>query len=624
MNPPLGRLYICLLCICCKAIAQPAGPVRTQQKASLQQADSVHARIVSLLQKGTQYEFQKDYHLSIDAYLQAIRIAETQRAYRDIHTAYGCLLNMYYYGGDYAGAMEIAQKGLLLAGQQNDSALLAHYDEQFGFIYLQQQEPEESIRYYRQYLDLATGMNQPLMLAHAYACLAEVYLQEQACSTSLRYLFNALAIYKRSDSLQRQAHKDDSELAGIICHTFYQLSCAYKKAGNTRLAMQYAVNGFTYRPGNTIPSCNKYDLAGYYINAGELYMALAQYGRAITLLHQGLALSRSIIHRESIRVAYKGLSQLYARQHRYDSAYHYLQLYTALKDSLLNEHGIRAIEQVRSRFVSDRKDEEIALLKREQEVKVIASRNRNLLFVSIAGFSVSLALAAFVILYIRNRQKKQELYDEKRLAIQVERQRISGDMHDEIGTSLSTMLLHVNMLKAKLAGAPDYPAIEKVSTLGHELATQLREIVWSFHPGNDTLESLLVFIRQYFAQLFEPLDYATNLVFPEPIPPLALNGIIRRNIYLCTKEALNNVIKHAHARRIEMAIRVSQEQLTITVRDDGTGFPGDPEEQSRGNGLKSMQSRMDQVGGSFRYFNEAGAVVVIGLGLSAVPQKALV
>jgi signal transduction histidine kinase len=624
MNPPLGRLYIFLLCICCKAMAQPAGPVQTQQKPSLQQQDSVHVRIVRLLQQGNQYECQKDYHLAIDTYLQAIRIAETQQAYRDIHTAYGCLLNMYYYSGEYAGAMAIAQKGLALAGRQNDRALLAHYDEQFGFIYLKQQEPEESIRFYRQSLDLAAGMNRPLMLAHAYGCLADVYLQEQDCSTSLRYLFSALAIYKRSDSLQRQAHKDDSELAGIICHTFYQLSCAYKEGGNNRLAMQYAANGFTYRPGHTIPSCNKYDLASYYINAGELYMALAHYGRATALLHQGLALSRSILHREDIRAAYKGLSQLYARQHEYDSAYHYLQLYTGLKDSLLNEHNSRAIEQTRSRFESDRKDEEIALLKKEQELKVIASRNRNLLFISITGFSLSLALVAFVFLYIRNRQKKQELDDQKRLAIQIERQRISGDMHDEIGTSLSTMLLHVDMLKAKLTGAADYPAIERVSTLGHEIVTQLREIVWSFHPGNDTLESLLVFIRQYFAQLFEPLDYETNLVFPEPIPPLALDGIIRRNMYLCVKETLNNVIKHAHARRIELAIRVGREELTITVRDNGTGFPGGPEEQSRGNGLKSMQSRMDQVGGSFRYFNDAGAVVVIGLGWSTVPQKVLV
>lgn len=599
-------------------MAQQAGLVQKVQK--IQRVQNVHDQIVHLLQTGTQYEItQKDYRSSIESYLQAIRIAETHHAYQDTHTAYGCLLNMYYYTGDYPGAMAIAQKGLALAGHQNDSAMLAHYDEQLGFIYLKQEQPQESIRYYRQYLDLAGRMNQPLLVAHAYGCLADVYTQEQDCPSALKYLFNALAIYEHTDSLERQAHKDDSEIAGIICYTFYQISCAYKIAGDPRLAMRYAVNGFTYHPGHTIPSCNKYDLASYYINAGEVYMALQHYSRAIALLHQGLALSRSILHREDIRAAYKGLSQVYERQNRYDSAYHYLQLYSGLRDSLINENASRTIEQIRSRFENDRKDKEIALLKGEQNLKAIASRNRNLLFIVITGFSASLALISFILLYIRNKQKKQELDYEKRLAIQTERQRISGDMHDEIGTGLSTMLLHVDMLKTKLTGSMDYPAIQRVSSLGHELVAQMREILWSFHPGNDSLESLLVFIRQYFVQLFEPLDYETRLIFPAPVPALALNGIIRRNIYLCVREVLNNSIKHARARRVELDIQVSRKQLTITLRDDGSGFPGGMEGHFRGNGLKNMQSRMDQVGGYFRYFNDGGAVVVIGLNWPEVP-----
>jgi signal transduction histidine kinase len=568
-------------------------------------------------------EIKKDYYKAIDAYREAIKVAETNKAYVDIHAAYGCILNMYYYTGDYPRAMGIAQKGLALAEQQHDREKLAHYDEQLGFIYLKQEQPLESITYYRQYLNLAMQMNNQMILAHAYTCMADVCVLQKDCPSSLAYLFSALAIYKKTDSLEIADHKDDSEIGGIVRYTLYQISNTYKLQGNYGLAMQYALNGLSYRKGVT-PSCNKYDLASYYINAGEVYMALKYYTRAIQFLNRGLALSRSILHREDMRAAYNGLSKVYALEKRYDSAYHYQHVYSVLKDSLINENASRAVEQIRSGFENDKKDKEIALLKQEQKLKEIASENRNLLFIAITGFLALLVLISFPVLYIRNKQKKQKVDYEKRLAIQTERQRISGDMHDDIGTGLSTMLIYVNMLKTKLTGSTEYPAIERVASLGNELVMQMREIVWSFNPGNDSLESLLVFIRQYFAQLFEPLRYETRIIFPESIPEVALNGIIRRNMYLCIKEALNNVIKHARAHLIELNIQINRDDLSITVRDDGAGFPESPDGHFWSNGLKNMQSRMDQIKGKFKFFNDGGAVVVVELNLPEVPKRVVV
>lgn len=584
-----------------------------------------HGQVMAFLRLGGIFEeVKKDYVSAIEAYLEAIKIAETDKTGRDIDRAYGCVLNMYYYTGDYPRAMAIAQKGLALAEQQNDREKLAHYDEQLGFIYLKQEKPQEAIKYYRQYLGLAMQMNRPVMLAHAYACMADVYVLQEDYPSSLHCLFGALAIYKKSDSLEIQNHKDDSEIAGVISYTLYQISNVYKLQGSYQPAMQYALTGINYHDGYTTPSNNKYDLARYYINAGEVYMALKHYTLAIQFLDRGLALSRTILHREDMRAAYNGLSAVYALEKRYDSAYHYQELYSALKDAIINENASRAIEQIRSSFESDKKDKEITFLKQEQKLKEIASENRDLLFIVITGLLALLAVVSFPILYIRNKQKKQQLDWEKRLAIQTERQRISGDMHDDIGTGLSTMLIYVNMLKTKLAGSMEYPDIERVASLGNELVAQMKEIVWSFNPGNDSLESLLIFIRQYFAQLFEPLPFETSIVFPESIPEVAINGMIRRNIYLCIKEALNNVTKHAGARQIELNIQVSVGTLVIMVKDDGIGFPGHPGVDFPGNGLRNMRSRMEQIKGQFEFFNEGGAVVVIRFTLPGVPEKGVV
>jgi len=571
-----------------------------------------HGLVLSIILLGTHYEgIEKDYAKAIQYYKEAVKIAEAKRLYADINLAYGCILNMYYYTGDYPGAMVIAQKGIVVAEQQNDKATLAHYYNQLGFIYLKQEKPSESIKYYSEYLKLANQTGDRMMLADAYNSMADVYLLEKDYKNSLHYLFAALDIYKKMDDVET-TNKKVVNKTDRISYTLFKISDAYKLQREYKPALQYALNGLNYIKSHKY---NQYDLAGYYINLGEVYMALNDHKHAIRFLYKGLSLSKSIMHREDMRDAYSGLSKTYAIKKLYDSAYRYQQLYSVLKDSIFNEKASRAIEQVRSSFESDKKDKEIALLKQQQRLKETEAENRRLQLNIAIGFFTLLAIISYLIVYIRNTRKKQRQAYEKQLAVQTERQRISGDMHDDIGTGLSTMLIYVNLLKSKLNGSLEYPDIERVSSLGDGLVAQMKEIVWSLNPDNDSLESLLIFIRQYFVQLFDPLPYRTHIILPQSIPDIPLKGAIRRNIYLCIKEALNNVIKHAGADRVELNVTLHPDNLMISIKDNGTGFPENSGNKFFSNGLKNMQRRMDQVEGKFKFFNDGGAIISIGLKL---------
>jgi len=282
---------------------------------------------------------------------------------------------------------------------------------------------------------------------------------------------------------------------------------------------------------------------------------------------------------------------------------------------MISEKVSRAIEQVRSSFKSDRKDKEIALLNQRQKLKETESENKSLFLNIVIGFFTLLAVISYLILYIDNIHKKQKQAHEKQLAVQNERQRISGDMHDDIGTGLSTMLIYVNLLKSKLSGKLEYPDIERVASLGDELVAQMKEIVWSLNPDNDSLESLLMFIRQYFAQLFEPMPYSTSIIFPSVIPVVALKGVIRRNVYLSIKETLNNVIKHANADWVELKVQLHPDKLIISIKDNGTGLPGNSDGKFFSNGLKNIQRRMDQIDGKFQFLNDGGTLISIELNL---------
>ena len=575
-----------------------------------------HGLVLSTIRFGAYSEgINKDYTKAISYYKEAIKIAEEYRLYADMNLAYGSILNMYYYAGDYPNAMGIAQKGVVVAERQNDKEMLAHYDNQLGFIYLKQEKPSESIKYYSQYLKLAIQTGDRMMLADADNSMADIYLLEKDYEMSLHYLFAALDIYKKMGDVETTNKKTIVNKTERISYTLFKISTAYKLQGRYKLSLKYALDGLNFIKTPKEPAYNQYDLAGYYVNTGEVYMALANYKLATRSLNKGLAISRAIMHREDIRDAYSGLSQVYALQKRYDSAYRYQRLYTVLKDSIINEKTSRSIEQIRSSFESDKKDKEIALLKQQQRLKQTEAENRTLLLNIVIGFFTLLAIISYLVVYIRNNKKKQRAAYERQLAVQTERQRISGDMHDDIGTGLSTMLIYVNLLKSKLKGSREYPEIERVASLGDGLVVQMKEIVWSLNPENDSLESLLIFIRQYFVQLFDPLPYQSSIFIPTAIPAVPLKGAIRRNIYLTIKEALYNVVKHANADTVELGVQLAENRLIISIKDNGVGFPENLDNKFFSNGLKNMQRRMDQVGGKFRFYNDDGAVISVSLEL---------
>jgi signal transduction histidine kinase len=570
---------------------------------------------LSFLQDGAHAESEKNYPLAIRFYKDAIKIAETHKLYTDVYAIYNSALNAYYYQADYANAMDIAQKGLSLAEQLGDKENQGHFDNQAGFIYLKQEKADAGIKYYTRYLALANEMHNRMMVADASNGIADGYLLKKDHQTALKYFFKALGIYNKMNEMepldrQRMVFRPDR-----VPYTLFKISTAYKQAGNYKLALRYALAVFAphSKKGNIF---NNYDLASYYINTGDIYSSLKDYKQAGLYLNKGLLLAKSILHHEDIRDAYRAISKNFALQHRYDSAYHYQLVFTGLKDSIINEKVNREINKLEV----ERRDKEIVLLNQQQKLKETETARQSLIRNVIIGFVTFVACILILLLYMQGGIKQQKLNFEKQLAVQTERQRISSDMHDDIGTGLSTMLIYVNMLKLKLADSRDGPNIDRIAALGTELVEQLKEIVWSLNPGNDRLDNLLLFIRQYFVLLFEPLAYQTNIIYPLTIPEIEIDNELRRNIFLCVKELLNNIIKHADASCVELNVHIDRKTLLIRVKDNGKGFIPDTGTKT-GNGLKNIRQRMNAVKGKFSIQSSKGTVVKLEIHLPNYPNR---
>lgn len=220
---------------------------------------------------------------------------------------------------------------------------------------------------------------------------------------------------------------------------------------------------------------------------------------------------------------------------------------------------------------------------------------------------VSVGLIYFLIqVYIRRKFEKKIILLEKRQAVELERMRISSDLHDDVGGELSAIRLLSEM---NVSNTSPQQQLSKISLSSGELIKKLNEIVWALNMSNDNLQSLLSYNRRYAVKYLDDMGITCHFNQPEDIIDLHIDGNTRRNIFLLVKEALNNIIKHAAASEVNIDIYIDY-NLCITVHDNGKGFSFDMMHTATGNGLRNMQQRVKDLNGSFEIKNSPGTTLI--------------
>jgi signal transduction histidine kinase len=242
------------------------------------------------------------------------------------------------------------------------------------------------------------------------------------------------------------------------------------------------------------------------------------------------------------------------------------------------------------------------------------------LFYYEAGITIELLFFLFALTYknkmeiILSTQKEEKLKleterkeMEKQVAVlaakQDERNRISVDMHDELGSGVTAIRLMSEIVKTKMKDQT-LPEIEKISNNANELLNKLNTIIWTMTSSNDSVENLVAYMRSYAVEFFENTSIDCHFTMPASIPSREISGEKRRNIFLSVKEALNNVLKHSQSTVVNINVSVG-ERLVIEIQDDGVGINLD-KLRKFGNGLNNMKKRMASIDGEFNIENWEG------------------
>lgn len=199
--------------------------------------------------------------------------------------------------------------------------------------------------------------------------------------------------------------------------------------------------------------------------------------------------------------------------------------------------------------------------------------------------------------------QKRELNKKILMAQEEERHRIAIDMHDEIGSSLSTIKI-ISELELKRNDNPtSKTAIQKIHQKTVQINQKIKEIIWTLQSVNDNIESLIEYINTYAQSYFDDLHIELINNIPPVIPNVKIDGMKRRHILLVLKEIFQNIIKHTKSTQVGLEINIDKHALHIIISDNGNG---DPEHWIWGNGLKNINERIKIVNGSILYKKEKG------------------
>ena len=331
------------------------------------------------------------------------------------------------------------------------------------------------------------------------------------------------------------------------------------------------------------------------------------------------------------------LKSIYSQQNKPKEAFYYLNIAIAAKDSLLNNDKLHEVQQL-----------SVLQERRTQELVVANTAQQNSL--KLYGlFGILLLLGSITLILYRNNRQKQIFnvqLEEQKIEIKnfnthlekkveerteelqnalnevqtafnkgqtTERKRVSADLHDEIGSALSSIAIFSDMIKIKAEKiAPELAnELDKIGIKSRDIIQNMRDTIWTLNEQSkqSLWERLYLSASESLNSRNISLDW--QLPSDNELPEFPFNT--KRNVLLIFKEAIINILKHADASLVTVESSSENGQFTLKITDNGSGFDVLTLKNS-GQGLNNFKNRMTEIGGKAILNSQ------IGLGTTIILQ----
>ncbi|MGZ4038585.1 MAG: tetratricopeptide repeat protein, partial [Bacteroidia bacterium] len=361
---------------------------------------------------GSIYNKRGDYHSAFEKHSKALTIRKEINDRKGMADSYNNIGNTFWYFGNYSKALENYLKALTLREELKDPKGIASAYSNIGMIYKSQHSYDKAMEFYLKSVLINIQAKEDDGLATCYHNIGAIYLEKMFASKDSAAIeenfHKALESHQKGLELQlkignKLSAGDDYYTVGRDYLSYAVKLREYKRKaeGSLDKALEYAFKSISETEGS-----NKRGWANASIIVGDVYVFRKKPELALPYITRALETFKEMDHKSGIREGYLTLSELYELKNDYKQAIDYFKKASVLKDSMLNEESTHQMAEMNAIYESEKKDNEITLLNKDNEKRMIENdRQRGIITTVSVGLLVVLCLAVFA--FISYRQKRQ-------------------------------------------------------------------------------------------------------------------------------------------------------------------------------------------------------------------------
>jgi signal transduction histidine kinase len=538
---------------------------------------------------------------------------------------------------DYDSAAYYLDKTRELYSSLENERGVAVTSVNLGLILQNMGDYDTSLEYQLEALRIVNNLEDQGLKGSVLTNIGNVHFLNEKFDKAKSYYFEALEFKKSlpDDQFRQNLQKTLLNIGNVYDRLNNQDSAIYYfqealpyaiDATDTKSqALIYTDLGHAYsEKGDYIPANNNFEKAMKIYSSGSyendydysiLLYSLAQNELrrentrgAITFAEQSLELSKKLNNLNRLKDGYGLLAEVYEANNQFGDALNAHKFQKTYADSLLNIETNKEIAELETKYETEKKDQQIILLDQENSLQQ-ATNQRNFIIILALFFVLLLLLLVFYLWRKQSRISQQKVLSEQKTRLreaqiqavisseEKERKRFASDLHDSMGQLVSALTMNIQGLKST-SNDPlvRNEIVDNSTVLLNDIQREIRNIAFNLMPQVLTKEGLIPALQELIARINKSNQVNAKVqVFGIDD---RLNEVFEISLYRILQEWISNILKYAEATEILIQFTAHEEEIIITVEDNGNGFDLNTFENSKGNGWRNINTRLNLIKGS--------------------------
>ena len=488
----------------------------------------------------------------------------------------------YVFDGKPELGLDFMFEGLrLVENEFPDKEIEMKFHTNIAWAYLELKQHDNCIRQGLHNLRIMEGTSYEWVALYTYNNIAVCYGASGKLDSARYYIEKGINASLRNN--------DNQSLA----NAYFILGKIYADAGRYDLAVEQYLKARPYREKVGNPMFVVSDL----YSIADLYARMKNYRKGIEAAKEALALAEKYNLQMKFDWTFLSLAENYEGLGDYQNASKYYRLWAISKDTIYKNASASAIAEMQTRYETEKK-EQLLKLQDAQLAEQTARLGRTNIIIAALTITIISIVVIFLLLRSRQRRKRELSLREAQIyatieSQETERRRFAQDLHDGMGQLISALRLALHRIHTDTPLEERVHVVSKAETLLTDMHTEIRSIAFNLMPQTLVQSGLVPALKEMAHRLNDSGKIALRIKSFDV--PERLEGLFEISLYRIIQEWVNNVLKYAEAFVVEIQMVGYEDEITLTIEDDGKGFDVMLLESGAGNGWKNIRSRTNLI-----------------------------